>query len=49
MTGTLCGLLFDLIPTNLGIPTLGTLIRRGIDWGPALSALDHHHCPVTGQ
>ena len=49
MTGIPCRLLFDLIPTNLGSPTLGTLIRRGIDCGPALSALDYHHCPLTGQ
>ncbi len=40
---------FDFIPTSLGSPTLGTLIRLGIDRGAALSALDYHHCPVTGQ
>jgi hypothetical protein len=42
-------LAFDLIPTQLDSPTFGTLIRRGIDRGSALSALNYHYCPVTGQ
>lgn len=49
VTGAPWRLLFDLIPTKFGGTTHRTLIRRGIDRGPALAALDYHHRPVAGQ